>query len=149
MATVRRDMSASPDQVWEVLSDGWRYSNWVVGTSHMRSVDAHWPEPGSQLEHATGVWPFVLRDSTEVEAAEPPSRLVLIAHGGPLGDARVALDVEATATGSRVAITEVPVSGPGRLMRNPVGHALIDRRNVETLARLAVLAEHRQPPQPS
>jgi hypothetical protein len=145
MATVRRHVNATPADVWDVLSDGWRYGNWVVGTSHMRAVDANWPEPGTRLEHATGMWPLVIRDSTEVESADEPRSLVLLAHGSAFGDARIAIAVRESGGGSAVEITETPVSGPGKLLRNPIGDAAIARRNVETLARLAVLAERRTP----
>ena len=38
--TVTRDTSATPEQVWAVIADGWTYSQWVVGNSRMRAVDA-------------------------------------------------------------------------------------------------------------
>ncbi len=43
MATVHAHIDASPDSVFAVLADGWHYSNWVVGTSHVRAVQADWP----------------------------------------------------------------------------------------------------------
>ena len=38
MAVVTQEFPVAPADVWDVLQDGWRYSNWVVGTSHMRAV---------------------------------------------------------------------------------------------------------------
>ncbi len=73
MATVTGRIDARPDQVWDVLADGWPYSNWVVGSSHMRAVEAAWPAAGSRLFHASGVWPATLRDETPVSG---PARLV-------------------------------------------------------------------------
>jgi hypothetical protein len=148
MATVTRRFAATPPEVWEVLCDGWRYSNWVVGTSHMRAVDSAWPAPGTRLEHATGIWPFVLRDSTEVVESAEPTHLALIAHGGALGSARIDIDVVATGDGSEVTIVENPVSGPGKWTNSPLTEAVIRRRNVETLGRLAALSERRTPPAP-
>ena len=60
-------MAASPPEVFAVLAEGWLYSDWVVGTSHVRAVDQHWPDAGTRLHHATGVWPLVVRDETVVE----------------------------------------------------------------------------------
>ncbi len=57
MATVSRVVAASPDQVWAVLADGWAYSNWVTGTSHMRAVAADWPAVGSKIHHRLGCGP--------------------------------------------------------------------------------------------
>jgi hypothetical protein len=36
--TVKRDIDALHHRVWEVLADGWTYSQWVVGNSRMRAV---------------------------------------------------------------------------------------------------------------
>ena len=72
MAKVVRLVHASPSRVFEVLANGWYYSNWVVGTSHMR---AEWPAAGSRLHHASGAWPFVARDESVVEEVEPTARL--------------------------------------------------------------------------
>lgn len=141
MATVTRTLSVPPEQVWEVLSDGWRYSNWVVGTSHMRAVDTDWPATGTRLLHASGVWPLVLRDSTDVVASEAPRRLELIAHGGALGDAHITLTLRPVGDGTEVEMVEEPVRGPGKWLYNPVADAVTKRRNVESLARLAALAE--------
>lgn len=146
MAVVTQELPVAPDDVWDVLRDGWRYSNWVVGTSHMRAVDTDWPAPGTRLQHATGLWPLVLRDSTEVIECEPSSRLVLVAHGGVLGDARITMELTATAAGTEVRMTEVPVSGLGKWTDTPITEALIRRRNIEALGRLSALAERRTPP---
>lgn len=55
MASVSRVIAATPEQVFAVLAHGWSYSNWVTGTSHMRAVDANWPQPGFKLHHAAGI----------------------------------------------------------------------------------------------
>src|SRR5258705_6947361 len=69
--TATRDTSATPDQVWAVMADGWTYSQWVVGNGRMRAVDADWPAPGSKIHHTIGVWPVVIDDETAVEAFIP------------------------------------------------------------------------------
>jgi hypothetical protein len=43
-------------------------------------------------------------------------------------------------------MTEVPVAGPGKWAHNPVGDAVLARRNVEALARLSVLAQRATEP---
>ena len=39
MSINTRAVDATPDQVWQVLADGWLYPLWVVGASRMRDVD--------------------------------------------------------------------------------------------------------------
>jgi uncharacterized protein YndB with AHSA1/START domain len=146
MATTSRVIDADPDTVFGVLANGWTYGQWVVGTSHVRAVDPHWPEAGSQLFHAVGVWPLVVRDRSEVQECQPGRRLRLIAHGWPLGAAEVDLTLEVEGSGTRVTMREELVGGPGLALRNPLGDAFIDRRNVETLERLAAIAEGRTSP---
>jgi uncharacterized protein YndB with AHSA1/START domain len=133
--------------VFAVLADGWLYSNWVVGTSHMRAVEANWPAIGSRLHHAAGVWPAVARDESVVEELEPDRRLVLTAKGRPFGEARVVIELEASGETTRITMTETPTAGPGKWIHNPLTEALLVRRNVEALARLAALAERRTQPE--
>jgi uncharacterized protein YndB with AHSA1/START domain len=146
MATVSKTVNASPGAVFAVLADGWLYSNWVVGTSHMRAVEADWPAVGSRLHHAVGVWPAVARDESVVEELEPNRRLVLTAKGRPLGEARVVIQLKPSGDATLVTMTETPIAGPGKWVHNPVTEALLIRRNVESLARLAALAERRTQP---
>lgn len=49
-------------------------------------------------------------------------------------------------SGTEPAIREDATSGAGRLLRNPIGNALVYPRNVESVARLAALAERRTHP---
>ncbi len=84
---------------------------------------------------------MVVRDVTEVEESTAAERLVLTASGRPFGKARIDIVLTPQSDGCRVAITETPVSGPGAWIHNPVLDLAIARRNVETLARLAAVAE--------
>ncbi len=52
MAKVSCVIAASPAAVFAVLSEGWYYSDWVVGTSHVRAVDQGWPQQGSRRRAA-------------------------------------------------------------------------------------------------
>jgi uncharacterized protein YndB with AHSA1/START domain len=146
MATVTAYIKVAPQEVFAVLSEGWYYSGWVVGTSHMRAVESAWPAIGSRLFHSSGVWPAALADETQVEEMVPNERLVMTARGRPFGEARVDISLSPEGNGTRVVLTETPVRGPGHWLHNGVSDALLHRRNVESLARLAVISERRTAP---
>lgn len=146
MATNTAHISATREQVFAVLADGWLYSNWVVGTSHMRAVEAEWPATGSKLFHAAGVWPAVARDETEVKECVPGERLVLVARGRPFGEAVVEIELSDESGGCWVVMHETPIAGPGRWLHNPASEAMLVRRNTQALARLAAIAERRTAP---
>lgn len=141
MDTVTRDVQATPEQVWACLSDGWAYASWVVGAARVRDVDATWPAEGSRIHHSFGLWPLLINDSTSVLASEPARRLLLRARGWPAGEATVDITLEPRGEGSRVMLEEDATSGPGLLVPQPVRQAFLVPRNVETLRRLAMLAE--------
>ena len=143
MTRTTRTIEATPDQVWAVLADGWLYPLWVVGATRMRAVDDAWPAPGSKLHHSVGVWPLVLNDDTEVVDSVPGHRLDLRAKGWPMGEASVTITLEPEAVHTRVVIVEDAVEGPGVLVPGPVRGPMIAWRNVESLRRLAFLAEGR------
>lgn len=143
MATITRHIKTSPDRVWDVLSDGWLYPLWVVGASRMREVDAHWPEVGAELHHSVGSWPLLLDDTTQVKECVPGSLLRLTARAWPTGEAEVLLTLAAEGAGTRVEIREDARSGPGRLVPWPLRKPPLAWRNVETLRRLAYVAERR------
>lgn len=147
MAVVRAHLDASPESVFAVLADGWHYSNWVVGTSHVRAVQAEWPAVGAKLFHASGIWPAVTRDETTVDEVDPPRLLVLTAKGRPFGEARVTIElVAAPGEGTDITMDEVPVAGPGKWVHNPVSEIALARRNTESLARLTALVQRRTHP---
>jgi uncharacterized protein YndB with AHSA1/START domain len=146
MATVSCHIDADPDAVFSVLAEGWFYSNWVVGTSHVRAVEDAWPAVGSKLYHASGAWPLVARDETVVERVEPGRVLVLTARGRPLGEARIDIELTPSGRGTTITMSETPVAGPGKWLHNPLTEALLTRRNTEALARLTALAERHVKP---
>jgi hypothetical protein len=143
MNPVTAHFSCPPDQVFAVLADGWLYPSWVVGAARMRDVDESWPAEGSMLHHSVGSWPVMLDDSTTVIEWSPPSHMVLKARGWPLGTAKIRISVEAASAGCAVTIEEDALEGPGRLVPKPLRAAAIKVRNVETLKRLAFIAENR------
>jgi hypothetical protein len=142
VAIVQRTVKATPHRVFAVLADGWTYSDWVVGTVHVRDVDPSWPAVGSKLHHKAGPWPFSLQDSSTVLACEPGKSLTLKAGLWPLGSARVAISLAPVGTTStRVTIEEDFEAGPLLFVRNKINDLLLHRRNVESLRRLADIAE--------
>ena len=143
MSTNKRLVQATPDQVWSVLADGWLYPLWVVGASRMREVDAEWPEPGARLHHSVGTWPLLIDDTTEVVESNPGATLTLRARAWPSGEAGVTLHLRPSGTGTEVVIEEDAESGPATLVPKVLRDPPLRWRNVETLRRLAYLAERR------
>ncbi len=143
MSSNRRVLAATPDQVWEILSDGWLYPLWVVGASRMREVDDHWPDIGARLHHSVGSWPLLVDDTTEVLDATPGSMLRLRARTWPMGAAEVTLRLSPVGTDTEVTIEEQATSGPAALVPKMIQDPALGWRNVETLRRLAYVAERR------
>lgn len=138
-----RTIKASPDKVWQTLSDGWLYPLWVVGATRMRDVDEAWPAVGSRLHHSAGVWPLVIDDDTEVLDVEPGSRLRLRARAWPAGEAEVLITLTPQDGETLLEMREDAVRGPGKLVPLPIRAPMIGWRNVEALRRLAAIAERR------
>ena len=143
--SVTRDIAAPRRRVWEVMADGWTYSQWVVGNSRMRAVDNDWPAPGARILHSIGLWPAVIDDETVVLSCTPQEELVLLAKLGPLGSARITLRLSDIPEGCRVEMAEVAAQGPMRLIPDRLQLAGIWPRNRECTWRLANLAEEREP----
>lgn len=134
---------ASPRAVWDVLADGWLYPVWVVGASRMREVDPTWPAAGACLHHSVGAWPMLINDTSEVVESQPEHRLVLRGRGWPLGEVSVDIRLRASGAETEVEIEEDAVAGPGLLVPRPLRGLSLRWRNVETLRRLAYIAERR------
>ncbi len=143
MSTTSRPIAATPEQVWEVLSDGWLYPLFVVGASRMRAVDDSWPAVGSRLHHSVGSWPLLIDDTTEVLELEKGRRLLLLARGWPAGQAHVDISLQPSGDTTVVTITEDATAGPGTLIPKPLRDAQLHVRNVEALRRLSFLVEGR------
>jgi hypothetical protein len=146
MARVEQMVPAPPEKVYEVLADGWTYSDWVVGTAHIRDVDQDWPAPGSRIHHKAGVWPLSVRDHTVAVDREPGSWLVLQPHLWPLGEMRVTITLSSVGDGNtKITLAEEFDEGPLRWARTKVNDLVLHRRNRESLRRLADLAARRHP----
>jgi uncharacterized protein YndB with AHSA1/START domain len=144
MSRNTRTIKTTPDKVWAVLADGWLYPLWVVGASRMRDVDADWPDVGARIHHSVGAWPLLLDDNTEVLDCEPGHLLEVRARSWPAGEARVVLRLTEVDGGTEVVMEEDVESGPARLVPKPVRTPMLAWRNVESLRRLAFLAERRE-----
>jgi hypothetical protein len=145
--TVTRETTASRHRVWDVIADGWTYSQWVVGNTRMRAVDPLWPAPGSQIYHTLGIWPLMINDETTVETCAPQAELVLLAKARPFGGARITLRLFDTQNGSRIEMAEVPIGGPLSWVPRRLSLATVYPRNRECTRRLVALAERREEPE--
>jgi uncharacterized protein YndB with AHSA1/START domain len=143
MSSTSRTISATPERVWEVLSDGWLYPLFVVGASRIRAVDDTWPAVGSRLHHSVGVWPLLINDTTDVLELTEHERLLLVARGWPAGQAHVEFLLEPQGDATLVTINEQATAGPGALVPKPVQDVQLHLRNIETLRRLAFVVEGR------
>jgi len=143
MSSNVRLMACSPQDVFDVLADGWLFPTWVVGSSRMRDVDPAWPAVGARLQHSFGVWPFLLDDETVVREWDPPRRAVISPKGWPVGEALVTVEVRPRSTGCIVRIKEKAQKGPATLVPSAVLDVYLHARNIETLRRLAFIAEGR------
>ena len=144
MAFVERSIAAPRDDVFAVLSDGWTYSDWVVGTAHVRAVDARWPGAGAVLHHRAGPWPVSVNDRTVSVRCDPPELLVLSPHLWPLGEATVTLALsEDGPDRTKVVLHEDFERGPLRWLRTRVNDLALHYRNIESLRRLEDLAMRR------
>jgi hypothetical protein len=147
MADVQLVINATPQQVYAVLADGWTYSDWVVGSAHIRAVDAEWPATGTAIHHKVGPWPVSIKDRTHAVVTDPPHRLVLRARAWPMGEATVDIMVQDAGSGrSLVRMAEDAHAGPMQWIQNKINDLILHHRNRESLHRLADLAERRVAP---
>jgi hypothetical protein len=143
LTTNRRTIAASPQQVWDVLSDGWLYPLWVVGASRVREVDDTWPSPGSKIRHSVGAWPALLDDETVVLECQAARYLRLQARAWPVGEAHVEITLHPSGAQTDLVIEEDVVNGPSALVPRSMRALPIKWRNTETLRRLAFICEGR------
>ncbi len=132
----------SPEVVWEVLADAYAYPDWVAGAKRIRDADRGFPQAGTRMYHTVGVGPLTLSDATEVIRSEPARLLILDARLGPLGDARVEIELTAHEGGTRVVLRETATRGVNKVVQ-PVGDVLLRGRNAWSLEQLKALAEKR------
>ena len=147
MVEVSLTVRASREQVFAILADGWSFSAWVVGASHIRRVDEGWPQVGSRIHHSVGPWPLMVHDVTAVRAVEPPRLLELHARLWPIGAALVRLELDEPEPGVTVIrMYERAIRGPASLLPTRAQATVLVPRNRESLRRLADITVGRQPP---
>ncbi|HET7429623.1 MAG TPA: SRPBCC family protein [Gaiellales bacterium] len=139
MAVTMIVIEAPPDAVFDVLSDGHLYAEWVVGAHHSCPIDPRWPEPGATLVHRSGIPPVTLQDTTSVISSDRPARMRLEARVRPLVIATVDLTIEPHVDGSIVSMEERVVGGLARHAPGWVNDAAFRRRNRASLSRLRAI----------
>lgn len=140
---VSRTIPVTPDRVFAVLADGWVYSGWVVGASHVRNVDGRWPAVGARIHHSVGPWPFVVNDVTTVLDVERDRRLELDAGMWPAGSARVRVTLVPVRGHTEVLMAEEAVGGPLSMVPRSAQAIVLRPRNRESLRRLSDIVVNR------
>ncbi|MEU6387870.1 SRPBCC family protein [Streptomyces sp. NPDC046939] len=144
MARRHRMIKASPAAVWAVLADGSRYADWVVGTSSSEPVHGQWPEVGASLRYEVSLGPVHLTNETVVRYCEEGSLLELEAKAGPLGTARISLQLRPWGEHCLVTVDEHPLNGAAGALHNFGVEAVIQLRHRAMLARLERVCEDEQ-----
>ncbi|MFM9552410.1 SRPBCC family protein [Streptomyces caniscabiei] len=141
MAVRHRLIKVSPRTVWDVLADGSRYAEWVVGTSASEPVRGQWPQVGSAIAYEIRVGPVRLGNETVVRYCEEGVELGLEARAGVLGTARISVQLRPWGPYCLVIADEHPLQGVGGKLHNVGVEAVIQLRHRTMLARLARLCE--------
>jgi hypothetical protein len=134
-----------PAQVWDVLADGYAYADWVIGTREIRAVDDGWPAVGTSIHYTVGWGPLALRGRTTVRQVEKGRRLGLEADAGPLGSARIVIDLDEWGDGTVVVLDEHPLRGPAYWLHSAVSETVLLVRGRPMVNQLARLVERRHP----
>jgi uncharacterized protein YndB with AHSA1/START domain len=145
MAVVNVLIRRSPEQVWDVLSDGSAYADWVVGTRRIRAVDEGWPALGAAIHYTAGVGPLALRGTTTVRHRVELANLGLEADAGLLGAARITIELIDWGGDTLVVLDEHPLRGPAYWLHNPLSDTLLLARGWPMMHKLARLVERRHP----
>lgn len=145
MSQTSRTFACTPDDVFDVLADGWSFATWVVGAARIRAVDEGWPEAGTRIHHSVGLWPLLISDTTTAESIDRPHQLTLTVRAWPAGKGRVRLTCTPQGASTVVTIEEDATAGPAKLVPRPLRDVALKVRNGEALRRLAYLAENRTP----
>ncbi|MFI8296484.1 SRPBCC family protein [Streptomyces nigra] len=146
MAKRHRLIHVGPSAVWDVLADGTRYAEWVVGTARSEPVRGQWPQMDSAIRYEIKVGPARLVNETVVRRYEEGRCLELEAKAGPLGTARISIEVRPWGRKTLVIVDEHPLQGAGGTLHNAGFEVLIQLRHRTMLARLARLCESEAAP---
>ncbi|CAL9329525.1 SRPBCC family protein [Streptomyces sp. enrichment culture] len=144
MAVRHRLIKASPEVVWAALADGGGYPRWVVGPSEAEPVRGQWPHTGAAVRYQIPLGPLRLSNETVVRRCDEGVALELEAHAGPLGTARIAIELRPWGEHCLVIVDEHPLQGAGGLLHNAGFEVLIQLRHRAMLRRLAHVCEDLQ-----
>ena len=112
---VTTHVEASPERVWEVLTDWERQAEWMADVRHIAVASEHREGTGVTLRANTDILGFVVRDELQVTQWEPPSVLG-VRHLGRLISGVAAFELTPTPSGTRLVWWEeaaVPLGGAG------------------------------------
>jgi hypothetical protein len=102
---------------------------------------------GADLAYTVVLGPWESGGRTIVRRVQAPSILELEADSGPLGTARIAIDVRPwRERDSIVTLDEHPLRGPAGSLHNAVLDAFLHVRHRGMLSRLADVVEKSDPP---
>ncbi|MFE6821909.1 SRPBCC family protein [Streptomyces sp. NPDC057690] len=141
MAVRHRLVKASPQTVWDVLADGDRYAEWVVGTSSTQEMTGEWPRVDAKIAYEIRVGPVTLSNETIVRRCRKPDVLELEARAGVLGTARIAFELRPWGRHCLVILDEHPLQGVGGLLHNAGVEVVTQIRHRALLGRLARVCE--------
>ncbi|MFE5399877.1 SRPBCC family protein [Streptomyces sp. NPDC056580] len=141
MAVRHRLIKTSPARVWQVLADGSRYAQWVVGTAASQPKDGEWPQESASISYQIRLGPFEVGNETVVRRCVEGSVLELEAKAGPLGTARICIELRKWGEYCLVIVDEHPLQGAGGTLHNMGFEMLIQLRHRAMLARLAKTCE--------
>lgn len=136
--------SASPDQVWRVLANGWLFPSWAIGATQVCKVDGDWPSADSRLQHAIGRGLFALRSETRVLASRPARMLKVLTEGWPSGGSELTVTVIPAETGTSLRLEELVVA-PTNGLAPIVNTMLLQWRTTQALRGLDLLARSVEP----
>ncbi|MGV9253859.1 SRPBCC family protein [Streptomyces sp. NPDC003697] len=141
MAVRHQLIKTDPGTVWDLLADGNRYAEWVVGTASSRQVRGNWPEVGAAIAYEVRLGPARLTNTTVVRRCVEGSVLELEANAGWLGTARIAIELRSWGEYCLVLVDEHPLQGTGGTLHNAGVECLIQIRHRAMLGRLAQVCE--------
>ncbi|MFJ4776290.1 SRPBCC family protein [Streptomyces sp. NPDC088762] len=141
MAVLHRLVHRPPSGVWDVLSDGDRYADWVVGTYDSWEETPQWPREGATLGYTVKLGPLSYEGTTVVRVCEPQHRLELEAVAGKLGSARIAIELIPWGDETLVTIDEHPLRGRNGSVHTAAVDAILHLRHRGMLRRLARVVE--------
>ncbi|MEU3146535.1 MULTISPECIES: SRPBCC family protein [unclassified Streptomyces] len=141
MAVRHRLVRTPARTVWEVLADGSRHADWLVGTPSSEPVRGQWPRLGSAIHYETRIGPLRLAGETVVRRCERGEALEFEAREGPLGTARIAVRLRPWGNECLVTVDEHPLRGADGRLRRAAVRALARIRHGALLARLAEVCE--------